>query len=56
VRKVPKKLKPTGEKQYRLVIDFKRLNAVMVSDAYPIPDINSTLASLRKQNTLTRSI
>lgn len=29
-----------------MVVDFKRLNAVTVSDAYPIPDINATLASL----------
>lgn len=43
---VPKKAKPDGEKQWRLVIDFKRLNAVTISDTYPIPDINSTLASL----------
>lgn len=43
---VPKKPKPNGEKQYRMVIDFKRLNSVTISDTYPIPDINSTLASL----------
>ena len=29
-----------------MVIDFKRLNARTVSDTYPIPDINNTLASL----------
>lgn len=43
---VPKKPKPNGEKQHRLVVDYKRLNAVTVSDKYPIPDINFTLASL----------
>lgn len=43
---VSKKPKPTGEKQYRLVVDYKRLNAVTVPDTYPIPDINATLASL----------
>lgn len=43
---VAKKPKANGEKQYRIVIDFKRLNAVTISDAYPIPDINSTLSSL----------
>lgn len=43
---VSKKPKPNGELQYRMVIDYKRLNAVTISDAYPIPDINSTLASL----------
>ena len=43
---VPKKPKPNGEKQYRMVIDYKRLNAVTIPDTYPIPDINATLASL----------
>jgi len=43
---VTKKPKPNGEKQYRMVIDFKRLNAVTIADTYPIPDINSILASL----------
>lgn len=43
---VPKKPKPNGEKQYRMVIDYKRLNSVTISDTYPIPDINNTLASL----------
>lgn len=28
------------------MIDYKRLNAVTISDTYPIPDINLTLASL----------
>lgn len=50
---MPKKPKPIGEKQYRLVIDFKRLNAVTIPDAYPIPDINSTLASLGKARYFT---
>lgn len=43
---VPKKPKPNGEKQYRMVVDFKRLNTVTIPDTYPIPDINATLASL----------
>lgn len=43
---VPKKPKPNGEKRYRLVVDYKRLNAVTVPDTYPIPDINATLASM----------
>lgn len=50
---VPKKPKPNGEKQYRMVIDFKRLNSVTISDTYPIPDINSTLASLGKAKYFT---
>jgi len=50
---VPKKSKPNGEKQYRMVIDFKRLNAVTISDTYPIPDITSTLSSLGEAKLLT---
>lgn len=45
---VPKKASPSGEKKYRVVIDFKRLNSITIPDAYPIPDINNTLASLGK--------
>ena len=36
-----------------MVVDFKRLNAVTISDTYPIPDINSTLASLGKAKYFT---
>jgi len=50
---VPKKPKPNGEKQYRMVIDFKRLNAVTIADTYPIPDANSILASLGKAKYFT---
>ncbi|KAH8295567.1 hypothetical protein KR054_009054 [Drosophila jambulina] len=50
---VPKKPKPNGEKQYRMVIDFKRLNAVTISDTYPIPDITSTLSSLGEAKLFT---
>lgn len=52
---VPKKPKPNGEKQYRLVIDFKRLNSITISDTYQIPDITSTLASLGERNILPHS-
>lgn len=41
-----KKSKPSGEKQFRLVIDYKRLNAVTIPDTYPFPDINSMQPSL----------
>lgn len=36
----------SGVKKYRMVIDYKRLNAVTVSDTYPIPDISNTIANL----------
>jgi len=50
---VPKKPKPNGENQYRMVIDFKRLNAVTIADTYPVPDINSVLVSLGKAKFFT---
>lgn len=50
---VPKKPKPNGEKQYRMVIDYKRLNMVTIPDTYPIPDINATLCSLGQANYYT---
>ncbi|XP_046810943.1 uncharacterized protein LOC124420804 [Lucilia cuprina] len=50
---VLKKPKPNGEKQYRMVVDFKRLNSVTIPDTYPIPDITSTLASLGKAKYFT---
>lgn len=50
---VPKKPKPTGEKQYRMVVDYKRLNSVTISDTYPIPDITATLTSLGKARYFT---
>lgn len=50
---VPKKPNSAGERQYRLVIDFKRLNAITIADAYPIPDITNTLASLGESKYFT---
>ena len=50
---VAKKPTADGKKQYTLVIDYKRLNAVTVPDKYPIPDINATLANLGPQKYFT---
>jgi len=36
-----------------MVIDFKRLNADTISDTYPIPDITSTLSSLKEAKLFT---
>lgn len=44
---VEKKLDASGIKKYRMVIDYKKLNAVTTADTYPIPDISNTLANLR---------
>lgn len=35
---VPKKEGPDGKKQYRLVVDFRRINEVTESETYPMPD------------------
>ena len=43
---VPKKIDASGERKHRLVIDYRKLNSVTISDKYPIPNINDTLAQL----------
>lgn len=43
---VPKKADASGEKKYRLVIDFRKLNEKTINDRYPIPDTSSILANL----------
>lgn len=43
---VPKKPDASGIKKYRMVIDFRKLNDITISDTYPIPDISNTIASL----------
>lgn len=43
---VPKKAGPNGERKYRVVVDFRKLNDVTVGDAYPLPQINEILDQL----------
>ena len=43
---VPKKLDASGEKKWRIVIDFRKLTDVTVGDAYPLPDITDILDQL----------
>lgn len=50
---VPKKLDASGEKKYRMVIDYRKLNTITISDKYPIPEINEVLANLGKNNLFT---
>lgn len=40
---VPKKPGPDGEKRWRVVVDFRRLNEKMIADAYPLPNITDIL-------------
>jgi hypothetical protein len=45
---VPKKGEASGEKKWRLVVDFRNLNEKTVGDAYPLPDITEILDQLGK--------
>lgn len=50
---VPKKMDASGEKKYRLVIDYRKLNSVTIPDKYPIPEISEVLANLGKNKWFT---
>lgn len=43
---VPKKEDASGEKKYRMVIDYRKLNKCTIPDKYPIPEINEVLTNL----------
>lgn len=43
---VPKKNDNSGEKQWRIVIDYRKLNEHTVEDKYPIPNLNGLLDKL----------
>lgn len=43
---VPKKLDSSGEKKWRLVIDYRKLNNCIQDDKYPLPNITEILDSL----------
>lgn len=43
---VPKKAGPNGEKQVRVVIDFRKLNKITIKDAFPLPQIEDILDQL----------
>ena len=45
---VPKKAGPDGNKKWRLVIDFRKLNNQTIDDKYPLPNITNILDSLGK--------
>ena len=45
---VPKKPDADGNKRWRLVIDFRKLNDKTVGDAYPLPNITDILDQLGK--------
>lgn len=43
---VPKKSDSSGKPKWRMVIDYRKLNEVTVSDAYPLPNITEILDQL----------
>ena len=45
---VPKKLDASGERKYRVVIDYRALNEKVIGDAYPLPNITDILERLGK--------
>lgn len=43
---VPKKPGPDGEKRWRVVVDFRKLNQITIKDAFPLPRIEEILDQL----------
>lgn len=43
---VPKKMDASGEKKFRLVIDYRKVNDKTISDKYPMPEISNTIDQL----------
>ncbi|VVC26736.1 Integrase, catalytic core,Macro domain,Retropepsins,Zinc finger, CCHC-type,Ribonuclease H- [Cinara cedri] len=50
---VPKKSDVFGEKKYRVVMDFRKLNSITVGDAFLIPNITEILDQLGKEKYFT---
>lgn len=47
---VPKKPDSAGNKQYRMVIDYRKLNSITIADRYPIPEISEVISQLGSSN------
>ncbi|KAJ8730401.1 hypothetical protein PYW07_017439 [Mythimna separata] len=45
---VPKKLDASGQRKWRVVIDYRKLNDITIGDSYPIPNIAEILDQLGK--------
>ena len=50
---VPKRVGADGEKKWRLVVDFQRLNEKTIGDANPLPDITEILDQLGQSKYFT---
>lgn len=44
---VPKKSNENGERKFRLVIDYRKLNSVTVSQSYPIPLVDEIIDQMK---------
>lgn len=44
---VTKKTDASGEKKFRMVVDYRKLNKMTIPDRYPLPDINYVLMQLK---------
>jgi hypothetical protein len=43
---IPKKMDASGQRKFRLVVDYRKLNEKTVGNAYPLPDITEILDQL----------
>lgn len=50
---IPKKEDKVGNKEWRIVIDYRKLNEITREDKYPIPKIDEVLDSLGRANYFT---
>lgn len=50
---VPKKSDASGEKKFRMVVDYRKLNEKTISDRYPMPEINYVIDQLKGQKFFT---
>lgn len=46
---VPKKTDASGEKKFRMVIDYRKINEKTVADRYPMPEISYVIDQLKGQ-------
>lgn len=50
---IDKKAGPDGSKKYRVVVDYRKLNAHTIGDAYPLPRIDDILDQLSNSKHFT---
>lgn len=50
---VPKKMDNSGQKKWRIVIDYRKLNEVTIDDKFPIPNIENILSKLGRAQYFT---